>query len=122
MNIVNMLIEKNADVNRAGNDGSTALMLAAANSLGRDILSSLIKAGANVNQRNKLDLTALHNAVSYGRLENLKILVQNGADVNCADKNKQTPLMEALQWENRSAVKILKDAGATIDQESLKSC
>jgi len=96
---VNALLSMGADVNRVESGrfsdllwGGTVLHLAAA--AGRtEICGSLLRAGAEVNKRNKKGATPLTAALSGSSMNCVPILLQHGADVDAEDVNGHTPLM-----------------------------
>jgi ankyrin repeat protein len=49
-----------------------------------------LKAGADVNARNKYGLTALIAAAGHGTAENMKVLLDAGADASVKDKDGKT--------------------------------
>lgn len=60
-----------------------------------EILKSLncfSKNGADVNAKDKYNITPLHKACYYGNIEFVKLFLQNDADVNVKDKLRDTPL------------------------------
>ena len=57
-----------------------------------EIAEQLIKAGADVNGKNRDGGTPLHEAAFMGRDRVARILIRNGADVEARDDNGQTPL------------------------------
>ena len=56
-----------------------------------EIAEQLIKAGADVNGKNRDGGTSLHEAAFMGRDRIARILLQNGADMEALDDNGQTP-------------------------------
>ena len=60
-----------------------------------EIAEQLIKAGADVNGKNRDEGTSLHEAAFMGRDRIARILLQNGADMDVMDDNGQTPLNRA---------------------------
>ncbi len=60
-----------------------------------EIAEQLIKAGADVNAKNRDGGTSLHEAAFMGRDRIARILLQNGADIDAMDDNGQTPLNRA---------------------------
>ena len=57
-----------------------------------EITEELIKAGADVDGKNRDSTTPLHQAAFMGRDRIARILLQNGADVEAMDDNGETPL------------------------------
>jgi ankyrin repeat protein len=62
--------------------------------------------------------TALHEAVSSSRVEDIRLLIGAGADINIKDKEGRTPLMEAVYFCYEEAVRTLIDAGADVNIRS----
>ncbi|UCE71194.1 MAG: ankyrin repeat domain-containing protein, partial [Nitrospiraceae bacterium] len=58
-------------------------------------VNSLIKDGANVNEKDKSGETALMAAALMGNTEIVIRLLEHGADVNAKDMNGETALMAA---------------------------
>jgi ankyrin repeat protein len=107
------LIERGANVNKAGVNGTTVLMYATgANNPA--LVRRLIAAGANVNTGDGYRRTALMYAVRETRNPNaeiVKILLSAGADADAKDKRGRTALTYAVGM-GRSAeiIRILKEA------------
>ena len=105
------LILKQADVNAAEPDGTTALHWAAY----RDDLASvdmLIRAGANVNAVNDLGATPLWTASQNGGLAIVTRLLDAGAKPNLALLAGETPLMVAARGGYAPVVEKLLAKGA----------
>jgi ankyrin repeat protein/L-ascorbate metabolism protein UlaG (beta-lactamase superfamily) len=116
--IVEILIEKGADVNGKDNYGTPVLSYAAYKGH-EDIVELLIAKGANINERSNNGLSALHNAAIYGQLEIMELLVSKGSDINSKDDRDRTPLQSACWsgWnKNRlETIRFLLDNGATVN-------
>lgn len=117
-------IAKGTDVNASGNDTAsngdlrtnvTPLMFALkyANP-SVDIIEALIKAGADVNAKEKtVGLTPLIYAIQFKNLETINALIKAGADVNVKNKDGYTALASAaMNNKDPEVVKALIDAGA----------
>ena len=118
---VEILISCGADVNKAGTNGSTALMNTV-DGFENDIECArhLIKIGANVNAVNTKGDTALMKAATKGHLSMIKLLLESGADVNVANQNGSTALMMASSSKDGTdAVKDLVEAGANVNQTDI---
>jgi len=62
-----------------------------------EVLQALLEAGAEPNAKNsKTGRTALHEAVTYGRLEVVKALIAKRADINQPDSDGNAPLHTAV--------------------------
>jgi ankyrin repeat protein len=106
-----MIANKAADVNVAEADGSTPLVWAA-NLNDADLVSRLLKAGANPKVRNQLGSTPLAEAALNSNTEIVKALLDAGADPNAPGADGQTPLMIVARTSNVEAAKLLLDKGA----------
>jgi ankyrin repeat protein len=78
--VVQVLLEGGANVDRTEADGFTALHVAALNG-NLDVCRLLLDWGAKVDTVNILEETPLHLAVEEGYLSVVKLLVERGADV-----------------------------------------
>ncbi|CAG8501147.1 3332_t:CDS:2 [Paraglomus brasilianum] len=72
----------------------------------------LVRAGANVNQKDLRGNTPLHHAACKGYLEMVIVLLQLGSDVNAKNINGRTPLHEAIRNHHQRICNTLIDAGA----------
>lgn len=97
-------------LNARGPEGSTPFMYAVLYS-DTATLARLLKLGADPNQRNNANATALMWAARD--LEKTRLLVSHGADVNAKSDNNRTPLMIAARRPGAApVVKFLLDKGA----------
>ncbi len=79
----------------------------------------LIKAGADVNVRNKFGVTPLIMALQNGHAVVVKLLLAAEADVNAALKtNGVTPLFMASLQGHSKVVKLLLAAGADVNAKT----
>jgi ankyrin repeat protein len=97
-------------LNARGPDGSTPFMYAVLYT-GAATLERLLKQGADPNQRNDANVTALMWAATD--LEKTRVLLDHGADVNARSHDLRTALMIAARRPgNAPAVKLLLERGA----------
>ena len=97
-------------LNARGPEGSTPFMYAVLYT-GTATLERLLKQGADPNQRNDANATALMWAATD--LEKTRLLLAHGADVNARSSDMRTPLMIAARRPgNTAAVKLLLEHGA----------
>ena len=82
-----------------------------------DEIESAVKAGADVNARDKHGLTPLMMAAETNTNPDvITVLVNSGADVNARDKYGRTPLMEAaLGNKNPDVITMLLNSGADVN-------
>jgi ankyrin repeat protein len=143
VDLVKLLIEHGADVERAGLLGRLddkerpvadlliahgkkvpAWMLPRAcrpdvstNELHR--VTVLLDYGASVDDRGRYGLTALHYAVRGGKLPLIKLLLERGADVNALGEDGLTPLMHLSKTRSKAdpipVMELLAASGATVD-------
>lgn len=120
--IIDVLLERGADVSATTTPGRTALHYAA-NSVHVDVVSSLLRAGADVLIADDDGVMPLHlaahaepDAVRRGfRLEVMEMLIQSGAEVNATDGRGRTPLHHCLNaLGDADAVGLLLRAGADV--------
>nr|CAB3221759.1 ankyrin repeat domain-containing protein 26 [Phallusia mammillata] len=111
-NCMNVLLQKDADVNLSDINGNTALHLAASIP-SSDLCISLIDYHADVHAKNKDGSTPLHLASSAAESENvIKTLLDDGAQINAKENNGKTPLMLAASRGHLEVVKDLLSQGA----------
>ncbi|XP_035679154.1 uncharacterized protein LOC118417646 isoform X1 [Branchiostoma floridae] len=103
------------DVNAVSmKDGTTPLMIAACK--GRpEIVSLLLRGGADVHQCNKDGYTALMMAAGYGNSTVVFQLLANGADVNYCNKTHENALVVAVSRGHSVVVSQLLAAGADVN-------
>jgi ankyrin repeat protein len=77
---------------------------------------------ANVNQRDRNGLTALHVAVVRKDVDTVKSLLNNFADVNCVDNEGRSPLITTLETsDDHSMLRVLLENRADPNLVSSKS-
>lgn len=124
--ILSLIAEDKAAINAKNDIGWTPLMLAAANTASKymiSIIKLLIKNGANVNDRSADGCTALmHIAYDSNHkysIDAIKILLANGADINLHDNEGFTALIYACDYcetnSNIETVKVLLDNNAKVN-------
>ena len=107
---------------KSGQSYMTQALCAAADGGQADTVKVLLDAGANLNEADMADRTALKFAVSGGHDEVVKLLLDGGADPDATDGDNWTALMFAAATTRcdeigRSKVaKLLLDSGADMDK------
>lgn len=108
--MVEWLLDHNADVNARDNNGLTPLHYAAAIGL-KEIPELLLAHKADVNAKDNNGLTPLHYAANFGRQEVPELLLASKADANAKDHNGLTPLDYAEATHHKSLAEFLRKNG-----------
>jgi ankyrin repeat protein len=112
---IRALIQAGAVINTTDYDGDTLLHRAVV-CRRKDIVNTLIQAGANIEAaKDKDGETPLHQAADSGQEDIVNALIQAGANINIADKNGETPLHYAAASGNKAAVQALLQANADVN-------
>jgi len=109
--VMELLLDRGADLDAKYNSGYTVLMKAAFNG-SAEVLEFLLKRGADPNLRNEFGRTPLMLAAGLGGTEVVRLLLDRGVDVNAMDENGKTALMYAAKEGRTEVVQLLKQAGA----------
>ncbi len=72
-----------------------------------NLIETFIKHGADVNKRNCINQTPLHNACIAGNHKIVAILLMNGANINAQDDNGKTPLHLAMGRNHLQTIQML---------------
>ena len=102
------------DVNEKAPDGTTALMWATFN-VDREMVRTLLKAGAKADVTSRYGATALGEAVKVEDIELVRMLLDAGANVNSPNLDNQTALMLAVSTGSLPISKLLVDRGADVN-------
>jgi ankyrin repeat protein len=92
--LVQMMIDKGADIDAKGSDGMTPLYQAARQDA-TDVAALLIARGADVNARTKSRKTPLMISAEQGNAQVAKVLLGHRAEVDARDKNGRSALVWA---------------------------
>jgi ankyrin repeat protein len=109
--IVEILIDAGADVNREDKHGSSALSRCAIGG-GIKAVRLLLDAGADVNSRSATLGTPLMGAAAEGDLEVVRLLVSQGADVEAVSSVRQTALSIAAKRGHEDVVDFLESVSS----------
>ncbi|XP_063401146.1 uncharacterized protein LOC134685371 isoform X2 [Mytilus trossulus] len=117
--IINMM-SLGADIASTDSDGNSALHCHIdAKSFDKDVVSALLKSGAEMNAINNIGETVLmrhiRNDNQTSTPDTVQFLLDNGADPNMCDIEGNSTLMEAINHDFYSAVKILVQHKANIN-------
>jgi ankyrin repeat protein len=105
---VQLLLDAGAQVDAAGDDGSTPLLLAAKQGL-TDVVQQLLAAGANIHAASALGSTPLFAAAKKGHLAVVQLLLHNDAKP-WSGVGDNTALSAAAERGDVSMVQVLLEA------------
>ena len=112
--VVEVLIDAGADIERKGNDGRSPLLVASSANL--QIVKMLVKAGAGVRATSNEGTTCLIFATYRGHTETVRYLVGlPQVDVNRKNNKGLTALHCAANHNHADVMEVLIDAGADIE-------
>ena len=114
--IVEMLLDRGADVNVKDEHGMTPLY-GGADSGSVSVVELLLAKGANVNAKNLRGWTPLAHAAWKQNTTVGAMLLTKGADVDVKDKEGQTPLHIAA-WGKAAIVELLLTKGADVNAKN----
>ncbi len=115
--IVDLLIEKGANVNTVCVDNHSALYYAAQNGH-IEIVKTLIDKGADVNLLSKDEVsTAILAALYKGQTEVVKLLLEVGADIHLSHKLSYDPLFAAIRSCKPEMVELVLNYEPDLDVE-----
>ena len=104
--IANQMLEQKPDLGSTGPEGNSALHVAARKG-DSAILKKLVQAGAQVNEVNNRDETALYLAAGSSCLKCVNLLLAHKADPSIETRFKQTPLELAIQKKQTKVASAL---------------
>lgn len=105
--VTNFLLDKGVDVNRADNYGNTALLLHADRHCNKGVIKELIRAGADINAKNKNGDTALHFALINGNSEVARFLIKKGADYRAVNNKGKSPMEIAAEKGYETVIELM---------------
>lgn len=112
--IIDILIEKGADLNAQDRDGLTALSWACLKGHYNAALA-LLEQKVDVNHADQSGRTALDLATFYGDVRLVQLLIDKGAQVEHVDKIGMRPLDRAIGCRNVSVVSCFLKKGAKLN-------
>lgn len=80
-----------------------------------EVVSMLLKNGADVHAKTMYGSTTLDMAIWYGDIEIVSMLLENGADVNAKGKYGSTALIKASENGHTEVVRMLLEKGADVN-------
>ncbi|KAJ5608079.1 hypothetical protein N7537_004698 [Penicillium hordei] len=117
LDIVQLLIQKGADVGASDTFRETPLYIACENGH-IEVVRLLLDKGADVHHRNQFGWTPVNTACDEGFSDIALLLVERGADINVPNESDETPLSSACYRGHIEVVRLLLDKGADIHHQS----
>ena len=126
LEIVQMLLERRADIHAQNPSGVVALHLAACHHRSRfqvKVLQLLLDHGADVNARDNEGSTPLHHSSfsrphpffsGRGSVEATRLLLEHGANVDAENNKGDTPFLVALEAEHHEMAAFLWGLGSML--------
>lgn len=105
--VVEVLLEKGAQINMTGGRGETALYLAASKG-NAAVVELLATNGADVNRASSDGKTPLHKAAMAGHADTVITLLEAGADPAATDRSRRTPLQMAERYRAGDYDRIIR--------------
>ena len=117
IHLVNMLLDKGAQVEIKDKYGCTPLFMAAA--FGQnDIVCRLVSAGADVNTKNNFGISAFAKASAEGHIDVVKMLIKSGSQIEIRNQYGRTPLWSAAANGQADVVRALVSAKADVNTQN----
>ncbi len=117
IDIVKLLISKNANVLDKTTDGENTLHIAAENGH-INVVSALLDAGVNINDTGNGGNTALHLAAQKGHLSIVKLLLERGAYSHETDDEGHSTLYKACSEGHVDVVNLLIESRCDVNTKS----
>lgn len=99
--------------------GNTPLIIVAANGY-KNIVKYLLDNGANINELNYNEESALIFAIKNDKVDVVSLLITEGADINLKNNDGDTTLCIAAQSGYKEIVELLISKGADVNVENIK--
>ncbi|CAI7652798.1 unnamed protein product [Penicillium crustosum] len=117
LDIVQLLIQRGADIGASDSCGETPLYIACEN--GRiEVVRLLLDKGADVHHHNQFGWTPVNTASDEGFSDIVLLLVERGADINFPNQAGEAPLYSA-SWEGHiEVVRLLLERGADTEVQN----
>ncbi|KAL8889355.1 MAG: hypothetical protein Q9192_006031 [Flavoplaca navasiana] len=111
VSVVQLLLDRRADISAKNHEGVTALYWAA-NCGHSDTVDLLLRNKANCKPRDKVGWTSLHRAAYNGHTGVVRTLLDNGANIEATDTTKWTALMRTATTGNVALTRLLLSKSA----------
>lgn len=113
MAMVNILIDKGADIDIGDDNGWSALFFACQNG-NYEVTQLLLERGADIKKKTKTCVTCLMVAVRPDIPEMIQLLIGKGADIDAQDEHGFAPIHFCAQENCITAARMLIEAGANL--------
>ncbi len=104
--VFNVLVTHVVDVNKKIDQNDNTLLHYAVSCGQKDMVELLLAKEADVNAKNRLGMTPLHEAARHRYTELFDLLVSNGADPNITDEHNKTPHDYVIEAQQRDYITI----------------
>lgn len=111
--VVSLLLTEPDLLRARDEEGNTCLHIVAAED-NTDLLELLVKKGADVDWKGRLQGTPLGTSLAHNKPKAAEWLIQKGADVRMGDSNGKTPLLHASTWGHTKIISALLAKGADL--------
>lgn len=111
LNMVELLLEKDADIDVTDNEGDTLLHAAVRNG-NKPIVQLLVERGLYIDEKNNEGRTPLMLAAINSRADIAKYLVEQGADIRIRDDSGNNAFKYAIGGGNKQLISLLMDESA----------
>lgn len=109
-----LLLDKEAYIEAADNDGITALICATRRG-SLDVVKLLLDEGADIEAADETGATSLIHALWINEFESVKLFLDSGADIQARDHLEKTVLYTAIEFGSWQVVKLLLEMGAGVE-------
>ncbi|MCC8996044.1 MAG: ankyrin repeat domain-containing protein [Nitrosomonas sp.] len=109
--VLQRLIEKGVDINKANAQGETPLLIAASKGNEQNV-NVLIENNANVNATDRGGNGLIHKAALIGNIRIIDLGIKHGINIDLENRNKETALSLLAARAQWSQVRILLNQGA----------
>ena len=119
--VIDFLIKQGIDIHAKNHEGQDALFLASGRSRNAvTIMNRLLSAGADIHTTDNSKNSLLHNAASWGLVENALFLLKEGIETNLKNSNGQTAMALAREEDDRGSKAIDKAIKEVEDRRKSK--
>jgi 26S proteasome non-ATPase regulatory subunit 10 len=115
---VDLLLQKDAEVDAQSFNGQTALHFASSKD-NLDIVRKLIEHNASTRKKDKRGQLPLHRAAAVGSMPIVKLLLENKSPLHASDIDGMTALHHAISEGHGDAAMALLRAGAETDKKDI---